>query len=492
MFEILRFIQDQLIYFLGCFNSPSYQIFVLIVMGMLMKRDHYGVTSLVRGLEINPKHYCSLLDFFHNRLIDLNRIRLSWYRCLADHKQVYTTNGKVELIGDGTTKKHQLGNIPGVYKQYKYGDKMVQVSYFFGMFWGAVGVVCASSGGFYCIPAFLSIQQGLKSLKLWFDTISPERVEYVEQHTKSHIEQIMDGAAEVAKGMGRPCIVSLDRYFLSTPLLKRMDVANASQRIIDVVARVQNPCSAYELPPAREPHQRGAPRKKGKKVEIFKLFDQKDLFSEAKVFLYGKEEVVKRHAVKLLWHKHLIQFVLVIRQDGSKSVFASTDLELSPEQIIEVYSRRFKIELGFRSLKQVMAAFSGRFWSKDLPKPNRFKKKDEPDSLAQVTDPKQRELILDTIEAHERFATMAAIAMGIAQMIAANPVFAKTIKKHRWLRTPHKGDTVSEETVVYYLSSRISTILRFAPYINAIAIIRDHQEPLDLPQKGSRGGSKAA
>ncbi len=492
MLEILRFVQEQLVCFLGCFNSPSYQMFVLIVMGMLMKRDHYGVTSLVRGLELDPRHYCSLLDFFHNRLIDLDQIRQSWYRCLANHKQVYTTNGKVELVGDGTTKKHQLGNIPGVYKQYKYGDKMVQVSYFFGMFWGAIGIVCASSGGFYCIPAFLSIQQGLKSLKQWFDTISPERKEYVEQHTKSHTEQIMDGAAEVAKGMGRPCIVSLDRYFLSTPLLKRMDAANAFQHIIDVVARVQNPCSANRLPPPRDPHKRGRPPEKGEKVSVFDFFEQKELFSQLKVFLYGKDEVVKYYTEDLLWHKHLLRFVLVIRQDGSKCVFASTDVELSPAQIIEVYSRRFKIELGFRSLKQVMAAFSARFWSKDLPKPNRFKKKNEPDSLAQVTDPNQRELILNTIEAHERFATMAAIAMGIAQMIAANPVFAKTIQKYRWLRTPHKGDTVSEETVVYYLSSRISTILRFAPDLHIIAIIRDHQEPLDSPQKGSQGGSKAA
>ena len=278
MLEILQFIQSQLTYFLGCFNAPAYRLFVIVIMGMLMKRDHYGVTSLVRGLEIDPKHYCSLLDFFHNRLIDLNQIRLSWYRCLADHKQVYTTNGKVELIGDGTTKKHMLGNMPGVYKQYKYGDKMVQNSYFFGMFWGAIGVVCASSSGFYCIPAFLSIQQGLKSIKQWLDTISPKRVEYIKQHTKSHIEQIMDAAAEVAKGMRRSCIVALDRYFLSTKLLKRMDAANASQRIIDVVARVQNPCSANRLPPPRDPHKRGAPRKKGEKVSVFDLFEQKSYF----------------------------------------------------------------------------------------------------------------------------------------------------------------------------------------------------------------------
>ena len=484
MLEILHFVQDQLVYFLGCFNSPAYQMFVLIVMGMLMKRDHYGVTSLVRGLELDPRHYCSLLDFFRNRSFDLDHIRQSWCRCLADHKQVYTTNGKVELIGDGTAKKHQLGNIPGVYKQYKYGDKMLQVSYFFGMFWGAIGVVCASPSGFYCIPAFLSIQQGLKSLKQWFDTISPGRTKYVEQHTKSHTEQIMDGAAEVARGMGRPCIVTLDRYFLSTPLLKRMDAANAHQRIIDVVARVKSPCTANRLPPPRDPHKRGRPPEKGEKVPVFALFEQEELFSKLKVFMYGKDEVVRYYTEDLLWHKHLLRFVLVIRKGGAQCVFASTDVELSPAQIIEVYSRRFKIELGFRSLKQV--------WSKDLPKPDRFKKKDEPDSLAKVTDPKQRELILDTIEAHERFASMAAIAMGIAQMIAANPVFAKKIKKHHWLRTPHEGDTVSEETVAWYLSSRLAVIKGLASVSRIAAIIRSYQEPADRAQRGSQDDSEAA
>ena len=54
-----------------------------------------------------------------------------------------------------------------------------------------------------------------------------------------------------------------------------------------------------------------------------------------------------------------------------------------------------------------------------------------------MEDPHMQHLILKTIEATERFVLCASIAMGITQMMALTPSIAKTVWKHRYLRTSY-------------------------------------------------------
>jgi hypothetical protein len=72
----------------------------------------------------------------------------------------------------------------------------------------------------------------------------------------------------------------------------------------------------------------------------------------------------------------------------------STDLNLNPETIIILYIYRFKIECTFSELKQVIGAFSYQFWSKSMPKLNRFKRKDEIDAIDKVKDEKVKDITI--------------------------------------------------------------------------------------------------
>jgi hypothetical protein len=102
---------------------------------------------------------------------------------------------------------------------------------------------------------------------------------------------------------------------------------------------------------------RGRPRKKGEAVKLKKLFDtEKGNFTQAKVWLYGKEETVEYLCRDLLWGMGLLwltRFVLV-KSGDTKLILVCTDTSFTPVQILRLYGYRFKIEVTFRTLKQVL------------------------------------------------------------------------------------------------------------------------------------------
>lgn len=133
---------------------------------------------------------------------------------------------------------------------------------------------------------------------------------------------------------------------------------------------------------------------------------------DAEVTLYGKKEHIRYLSKNLLWGAGLYQelkFVLV-EMNGCKSIFVTTDTKMEDIKVLELYGYRFSIESLFRVLKQNMGGFSYHFWSKSMPKLNRYKRKDAPDVLENVTDEAERKKIAQTVRATEMFVLIAYIA----------------------------------------------------------------------------------
>ena len=153
----------------------------------------------------------------------------------------------------------------------------------------------------------------------------------------------------------------------------------------------------------------------------------------------------------------------------------STALDLNPETIIRLYSYRFKIECTFRELKQVIGAFSYQFWSKSMPKLNRFKKKTEINPIDKIADQKIKETIISTLSSIEMYVMCSCIAMGLLQIIALN--FSSTELDNRifrYLRTPSKT-IVSEATVACYLRKNINRIMAKNVGLSITKIIKNKQ-----------------
>ncbi|MDE5068281.1 MAG: hypothetical protein O4752_03670, partial [Trichodesmium sp. St4_bin8_1] len=61
-----------------------------------------------------------------------------------------------------------------------------------------------------------------------------------------------------------------------------------------------------------------------------------------------------------------VRFVLAVWPEGKQIILLSTDITLSAAEILTAYSWRFKIEVTFRNLIQLLSGFSYQFWMKDM------------------------------------------------------------------------------------------------------------------------------
>ncbi|WP_252361646.1 transposase [Paenibacillus terrae] len=298
-------------------------------------------------------------------------------------------------------------------KLHQESENVSKGDYIFGHLFGAIGILVGDSRKWFCLPLFMNLQDGVKTILGWKKSAS-------EPESSSHVVQMIEQGFEAAKGFGQALLL-LDRYFLSVPALERLNACHlASETRMHLVTKAKSNAVAYERPPAKKPG-RGRPPKKGHEIKLKELFTTRAAdFQTATILLYDQEETIQYLCLDLLWGQGLYQelrFVLVVHQ-GRYSILVSTDLSLAATDIIRLYSYRFKIECTFREMKQVTHAFGYRFWSKSMPKLKRFLKKEEAHPLEVVTNEQDRQRIEKTIQAIEGFVMCQCIAMGLLQLVA--------------------------------------------------------------------------
>lgn len=194
----------------------------------------------------------------------------------------------------------------------------------------------------------------------------------------------------------------------------------------------------------------GRPRKKGRAFRLNHYFKYRDRFRKTTMKLYGVEKEVSYLACNLLWGNktyYELRFVLVA-YDNVTSILATTDLSMSAEEVISLYEHRFRIEHLFRSLKQIYGGFSYHFWTKAMPRLNRFRKKTDPDPLTLVTDPNERKRIISTLRATQMYLFIANVAIGITMMVSIMYDFDNVQLRYQRTQT---GKKPSEDNIHSYL-----------------------------------------
>jgi len=467
-----KWLDGTLVDFRLCFTrKAAFGWFVVIIISMMIGTEHSGVTSIIRELSLSSRNYESILNFFHASSWKIETIREKWISLVKNNAPLIEAEGYRILVGDGVKHPKEAKKMPGVKKHHQESENVSKAEYIFGHLYGAVGVLAGSVGKMFCVPLGASIQDGVKTIREW---VKSDCAAY------SHVQQVIQLAGKCTKILGKSIIV-LDRLFLSVNALNACKnyLDATGEWMLHIITKAKKSAVAYEDPPSYS--GKGRPPKKGKSIKLWSLFDKYELFEPLKVQIYGKVETVKYRAINLLWGQKLyqkLQFVFVILEDGRKSILVSTLLNLSPTQIIETYSWRFKIEIQFKELKNTLGGFAYHFWSKHMPKLLRFSPAKN-NLLEGVSDPHSRELIIGTLKAIEGYMMLACVALGMLQMIALKFGSAIKLSGCLWLRT-QTNDIPTESTVARYLSKNIFRVIEKYRLSGIYRIIRDKQEHVAL------------
>lgn len=291
----------------------------------------------------------------------------------------------------------------------------------------------------------------------------------------SHVVQMIQDACEAVETIGSS-VMLLDRYFLSVPVLKTVRERQNKKNDLHIVTRAKSNCVGYYKPTVFENPKKGRPRKKGETVHLQDLFKNKEAFTETTLTLYGKEKKVSYFCIDLLWGKKLYQelrFILV-RYADTEAILVSTNLNFTPEEIIMLYGFRSKIEVAFWNIKQIVHGFNSHFWSKSMPKLNRYLKKEDENPLKNISDIQEQRNIINALKAIEGFALFSCIAVGMLQLISLEFSHCLDLRSIRWLRT-YSNNIHSEASIAYFLRKSFFCMFQKPTSFFIIRIIQDRQ-----------------
>ena len=461
---MIVFLDEAIMSFRRCFSRKlAFHWFVIAIMGFIVRGDKLGITSFIRELNLDPKFYVTFLHFFRSSAWNLDTLTRQWIKLVTESVDIQKVDGANILIADGVKQSKEGRKMPGVKKLHQESENSGKPEYIFGHMFGVVGILAGNQSKLFCIALSASVQDGVSKIREFVDPTAL---------SVSHVVQVITQAGKIATQIG-PSLILLDRYFLSVPALKKAleFVDELGNPLLQIVTKAKKSVVAYAMPPAYS--GRGPHPKKGHSIKLKNLFvTQRTSFVTAKVFLYGELQEISYYSVDLLWgqkYYRKLRFVLV-SYNGVHSILASTSLTLCPLKIIELYGYRFKIEVGFKELKQTIGAFAYHFWSKSMPRLNKYVKVINESALAAITNHGARENLVKTLKATEGYVCMAMIAMGLLQIISLKFSEELNSSSFRWLRTK-TNEIVSETTVAYFFRKNIYRIIEKHHHLRIMRII---------------------
>ena len=391
-------------------RHATWLTFCVVVLGFLGSTQIDGVSSLCRFWHLDTPGYLALLHFFRSSAWSLTGLLSCWWAFVWSQQQTVMVEGQAVLIGDHTLVAKDGRRMPGVVTLHQESETQSKPNYFRGHFWGAIGLLIGTVAQPFCVPLSLRLHQGFRHLR---------QPDSAEKNPETSATRLVQMALDFAVNRGQPCILVLDAFFAVAAVFKLADSVwsvACKAPLLTILVRAKKNYTAYF--PAERPEHRGPgrPPTYGDKVKLYEVFDHRHLFEHAPCQVYGALEDVSYLALNLLWKPTggFIRFIFALTSRGP-IVLMCSDLKMPPVTAIELYCLRVRIETLFAMLKHLIGAFRYHFWSKRLPRHSRKPKKNQHLKQPTKEDVKQ---VQSCWEGCERFAMLAAIALGLLQLIA--------------------------------------------------------------------------
>ncbi len=213
-----------------------------------------------------------------------------------------------------------------------------------------IGLLKIIKGRWVCLPLAFRFYQLAKDLAKKKVVVGKKEVKF-----QSKMEQSVEMINEIASAYEKEKIlVVTDSWFGNKGLWKPLHQQLGSQ--FHMVSRLRSNINLFSLvSPVSGDKPPGRPRTYGEKLGNASSLavKVKCVAKQYVVNLYGKPRTIRAYdqVVMLKTLKCPVRIVWIFRKTQWVALF-STDLTLSVEQIVEYYGARWKIESGFKELKQ--------------------------------------------------------------------------------------------------------------------------------------------
>lgn len=415
--ELYQRIEQIIVTFRPSFSrEATFEWFVLLLWGALLTTQPPAVTSYLNALGLEAAYYSHALHWFHSSGYELDRVCRRWGHWLSHQTEGYRLNGHRVYVGDGIKVSKEGRKMPGVKGMHQESDNISKPEWIRGHYFSALGLLIGLNSAVFVSLMALKLHDGIIA------TTDEAESRLTEKMAHLCVTHMVPGS-----------YVVLDAYYACRIVLQRLRQHHLhliSRSRISTVARAE--FSANPTVP-----KRGRPRQWGAKIKLRDLFDDTDSWLTETVSLYGKPVVLVYQCFQFYWDSptEKVLFVLTQQPCGKRMILLSSDLSLSGLEVIEAYTKRFKIEVAFRTLVHLLGGFAYRFWLRALDKVT-----DWPDSMHLLDyDHHIQTQILTKVEAFERFVNLNAIALGLLQVLALEmpnhtwryfPGWFRTLPKH--------------------------------------------------------------
>lgn len=442
----------------ACARAATFLWMSLALMGLSIRTELAGVTSVVRALGLAPAAYHNLLHLFHSPGLDLDRLSAAWVTLACSLFVPLRVGERVVVIADGLKVPKEGRKMPAVKKLHQESANNSKPPFIAGHSCQALALlVLGPLGGHFAVPLISRIHEGLV---------------FSNRDHRSLLDKLVALLVPVARWLESPVVLVADAYYASRKI---------AEPLLDqghhLVTRARSNTVAYQPAPRPGRPRRGRPRLYGAKLRLKDLWNDRDRFRSAPSPIGGEDRVrIRYRCENLLWRPvgRLVRFVWIDHPLRGRLLLMTTDLALEPLQVFLLYSYRFRIEVSFKQALHTVGTYAYHFWMMDMTP----RRRGAGDQHMHRTSDDYRRLVRRKMDAYHRSIQLGCIAQGLLLHLAINR--RKDVWRHfrSWMRTMNPGAPPSEAVVAEALRGALPDFLLRAPNTHVLKkFVLDNADP---------------